>query len=60
MVYEADDTSHFHIVPVGDLRDHEADPRCWCRPTEDEEDPGIWVHHAMDGREQYEQGRMKH
>jgi hypothetical protein len=60
MVYEEDDTSHFHIVPIGDLRDHYADPTCWCTPTEDEEDPGIWVHHSMDRREEYELGRMKH
>jgi len=60
MVYEFDDEQHFHIVPVGDLRDHDADPDCWCGPTEDDEDPGIWVHHAMDKREEYEQDRMKH
>lgn len=60
MVYEADNTRHFHIVPVGDLRDHEADPTCWCNPTEDEDDPDIWVHHSMDRREDYERGRMKH
>lgn len=60
MVYEPDDTMHFHIVPVGDLRDHEADPSCWCKPSEDTEDPGIWVHNSMDRREDYEMGRMKH
>ena len=60
MVYEADDSSHFHIVPIGDLRDHHADPSCWCGPTDDPEDPGIWTHHAVDRREEYERGRMKH
>ena len=60
MVYEPDDTRHFHIVPIGDLRDHEADPACWCGPTEDPDDLGIWVHNAMDRREEYERGRMKH
>jgi hypothetical protein len=60
MVYEPDDTRHFHIVPIGDLRDHEADPACWCSPTEDPDDLGIWVHNAMDRREEYERGRMKH
>jgi hypothetical protein len=60
MVYEVDDTHHYHIVPVDDVRDHEVHTECWCNPTEDDEDPGIWVHHAMDKREEYEQGRMKH
>lgn len=60
MVYEPDDTRHFHIVPIGDLRDHEANPACWCSPTEDPDDLGIWVHNAMDRREEYERGRMKH
>jgi len=60
MVFEPDDEQHFHIVPVYDLRDHAADPDCWCNPTEDGEDPGIWVHHAMDKRDEYERGRMKH
>ncbi len=60
MVYEPDDTRHFHIVPIGDLRDHEADPACWCSPTEDPDDLGIWVHNAMDRREEYERGRMRH
>lgn len=60
MVYEVDETVHFHIVPAGDLRDHEAHPSCWCQPTEDEDDPGIWAHKAMDKREEYELGRMKH
>lgn len=60
MVYEADDSAHFHIVPVDDLRDHAADPTCWCSPVEDPEDPDIWVHNAMDRRDEYERGRMKH
>lgn len=40
--------SAVHIVPVNDLRDHEAKSACWCRPTEVD---GIWVHHSMDRRE---------
>ena len=60
MVYEPDESQHFHIVPIGDLRDHEADPACWCSPTEDPDDLGIWVHNAMDRREEYERGRMRH
>lgn len=60
MVYEPDGQRHYHIVPIEDLQDHSADPSCWCNPVEDEEDPGIWVHNAMDQREEYERGRMKH
>ena len=60
MVYEADDTTHFHIIPYADIRDHNADPCCWCCPTEDPEDPGIWSHNAMDKREERERVRKRH
>ena len=48
--------SECHTVPLGDLRDHELSPMCWCKPTEDEEFVGLFVHHAMDGREAFETG----
>lgn len=50
---------YLHIVPMGDLRDHEDSCACWCRPTEEEDHPGIWMHHALDGREKYESGELK-
>ena len=59
-VYDVNDLVHYHIAPIMDLRDHDAHPTCWCGPTEDLDDPGIWVHHAMDRRDEYERGRMKH
>ena len=43
-------------MPVNDLRDHEITLQCWCCPTEDDECPGLFVHHAMDQREQFENG----
>lgn len=46
-----------HVVPVNDLREHVDSKECWCRPTEDEECPDLWVHHSMDRREEYEEGR---
>lgn len=48
-----------HIVPLDDLRDHEPEPDCWCRPEEDVEEPGVWLHNAMDQRELYETGQRK-
>jgi hypothetical protein len=48
-----------HVVPMFDLREHESSWACWCKPTEDEENPGLWVHHALDGREKYETGELK-
>ena len=45
-----------HVMPVNDLRDHEITLQCWCCPTEDDECPGLFVHHAMDQREQFENG----
>lgn len=41
-----------HVIPLNDLRPHTTE-RCWCRPTDDE---GLWVHHAMDRREEIERG----
>ena len=51
--------SDLHVVPLGDLREHDADVTCWCRPTEDDETPGLWAHHALDQREKYETGELK-
>lgn len=52
----------WHIVPLGDLRDHEAHKDCWCRPTlldDDESDGDVYIHHSLDGRELYETGERK-
>lgn len=48
-----------HVVPLNDLRDHSASVDCWCKPSEDDECPGLWLHHSMDRREEYENGKMK-
>lgn len=45
-----------HVIPLGDLREHDSAPQCWCHPSEDDETPGLWLHHAMDGREAFETG----
>ena len=46
-----------HIIPLGDLREHEESALCWCKPQESTSEPGIWVHSALDGRELYETGQ---
>ena len=51
-----------HVVPLNDLREHVISENCWCKPTEDDGwpsvwGPSVWVHHAMDKREEYEEGR---
>ena len=43
----------WHIVPLNDLRDHDTNGSCWCKPTLDD---GVWLHHSMDGREAFETG----
>lgn len=45
-----------HVAPVDDLRPHDLNPKCWCRPVEDTEEPGMWTHNSLDGREAYETG----
>jgi hypothetical protein len=47
-----------HVIPLSDLRPHADDVDCWCRPTEDARDQ-IFVHHAMDRREDYESGKVR-
>lgn len=53
----SDDIERVHVMPIGDYREHESSRKCWCSPTPDDEDPRIWIHHSMDRREEYEQGR---
>lgn len=45
-----------HVVPVDDLRPHDANASCWCRPTKDD---GVWIHHSIDRREEYERGERR-
>ena len=40
-----------HVMPIGDLHEHIADPKCFCKPTDDD---GVWVHHSLDKREEFE------
>jgi hypothetical protein len=42
------------VIPLNDLREHECDIKCWCEPDLDD---GVCVHHSLDGRESYEEGR---
>lgn len=51
---------HYHVIPVGDLREHAVSRHCWCTPVQDEEEPNVWVHNSMDERESYEAGRKMH
>ena len=48
-----------HVVPLGDLREHESSKDCWCKPVQDDESDDVFVHHSMDGREKYETGERK-
>lgn len=42
------------VFPLDDLRPHLHDSPCWCDPTDDD---GVLVHHSMDRREEFEEGR---
>ena len=51
-----------HVVPLNDWREHTVNEPCWCNPTLDGDtrwglEP-VYVHHSMDGREEYEEGRQ--
>ena len=56
---DMDDLVEWHVVPRGDIREHETSPDCWCMPDEDDEEPGLWLHNAADDREAFEQGTRK-
>lgn len=44
--------SELHVVPNGDLLEHDADEDCVCVPTPRFESGGIvYQHHSLDGRE---------
>jgi hypothetical protein len=43
--------SEMHVMPINDLRPHSPWPDCWCGCGKDD---NVWVHHALDRREDYE------
>jgi hypothetical protein len=56
----ASEPGSWHVVPINDLREHKSSHDCWCNPVQDEEEPGVWVHNSMDGREHYDEERKLH
>jgi hypothetical protein len=50
---------HAHIMPRDDVTDHEPFPDCWCEPVADPYEHDIYIHNALDGREQREMERMR-
>lgn len=49
--------SGVHVVPVNDLREHQHNGSCWCKPRHDDDSLGnVWIHNSMDGREAFENG----
>lgn len=59
MGFDMEDAIEWHVVPRGDVREHETATSCWCDPVEDEEEPGLWLHNSADDREAFEQGTRK-
>lgn len=51
-----------HIIPGGDLRQHETQDTCWCTPVLiDHEQAGLaYQHKALDNREVYFSGARKY
>lgn len=50
-VFDHDDDSDLHVMPVNDLREHEMSLSCWCRPRRDVSQIEVVVHNSLDGRE---------
>lgn len=48
--------TEIHVTPMDDYRPHDYTSKCWCRPVEDVEEPDMWMHNSLDGREEFETG----
>lgn len=48
--------NYIHVLPINDLKEHDKNKNCWCRPNVDGD---VVVHNSMDGREKYETGERK-
>lgn len=49
------DNDGVHVVPVDDLKEHDIEPTCWCRPlVQHEQHRTLYIHNALDRREMYE------
>ncbi len=49
-----------HVIPSGDLREHEDSRQCWCNPKPDDEDHRVVIHNSMDRREHtIEKGKLQ-
>lgn len=46
----------YHVLPINDLKEHDKNEHCWCRPVVDEY--GNVIHNSMDQRELYETGEL--
>ena len=47
-----------HVLPVDDLRKHDENRYCWCRPRVEEDEwttDAVIIHNSLDGRELVEQ-----
>lgn len=53
-----ENVNSLHVIPLDDFREHLVSDFCWCNPTADDEDDDVMVHHSMDHREEYENGRL--
>lgn len=52
--------TEIHVVPKGDIGEHQLCEHCSCAPDEDAVTPDLWNHNAFDNREHYEQGAKLH
>lgn len=50
----------WHVIPMGDLREHNSSRDCWCKPMQDADEPTVWIHNSMDRREDtIERGKVQ-
>lgn len=46
----------YHVLPIGDLEEHDEAIWCWCKPSQDGD---VIVHNSADCREHYESNHIK-
>lgn len=51
---DEDEDGRIHVMPINDIREHQSEMSCWCRPQVDVDDDEVVVHNSADMREENE------
>lgn len=46
--------ARYHVIPLGDLVEHQIHAKCWCCPTLDADSDSL-IHHPADFRDEFDE-----